>query len=365
MAVILVVAAAVLALVAPGHGEDWKPAAAPWTWVFPRDHGSHPDYRTEWWYFTGNLETRTGAQYGYQLTFFRQGIVPKPAHPGNTWSVRDIYLAHFAVSDIPANRFHHAEHASRTGPDLARAKTDGLHVWLFSWFVRMTDSTIRTFAKDGTMEIDLRLTPKKPVVFHGDRGLDMKGPNRGQASYYYSYTDLETEGRISVPSLASPTAVTGTSWFDHEFGSNQLAEDQVGWDWFSLHLSDGRDLMLYLLRRADGSVEPASSGTLVEPSGGSKHLTLSDITLTVVDRWRSPRSGGIYPSRWRIQIPAAHIDLIVSPLMPNQELTTEGSTGVVYWEGAVEGTGTSGDRDITCKGYVELTGYAGSLGGVF
>jgi predicted secreted hydrolase len=159
--------------------------------------------------------------------------------------------------------------------------------------------------------------------------------------------------------------VNGVSWLDHEFGSNQLTPEQVGWDWFSLHLSDGQDLMIYFLRRKDGTMEPSSSGTLVTQSGGSIHLKLSEIKVEILDFWRSPKSGGKYPSRWKVKIPMAKMELEINPLVPSQELITEGSTGVTYWEGAVAGKGTAAGKLITCEGYVELTGYAGSLGGLF
>jgi len=215
------------------------------------------------------------------------------------------------------------------------------------------------------MEVEITLTPRKPVVLHGEGGLSRKGPRPGQASYYASLTDLATTGRLRSGSEGKSVVVQGTSWFDHEFGSNQLAPEQEGWDWFSLHLSDGRDLMLYLLRRTDGTVEPASSGTLVEPDGSARHLRLEEFVVHPLDHWTSPRTGARYPSRWRVEIPEAAIDFEATPLLPDQELVTGGSTGVTYWEGAVVGAGTSGREVVTCQGYVELTGYAGSLGGLF
>ena len=220
-------------------------------------------------------------------------------------------------------------------------------------------------ARDGAMELNLTLRPEKPLVFHGGNGLSKKGSGPGQASYYTSFTSLETRGFLRMGENGSPREVKGTSWFDHEFGSNQLAQDQEGWDWFSLHLSDERDLMLYVLRKTGGTVEPASSGTLVEKDGTARHLPLKEISLEVLDRWESPASGGTYPSRWKIRIPACNIELFIAPLVQNQELLTNESTGIVYWEGAVGGEGTSKGQKVTAEGYVELTGYAGSMGGVF
>ena len=229
----------------------------------------------------------------------------------------------------------------------------------------MKGNTILVEARRQGMELSLRLTPRKPLVFHGEGGLSKKGPNKGQASYYYSYTDLQTDGTIRTPGSQSALRVKGTSWFDHEFGSNQLAQDQVGWDWFSLHLSNGQDLMIYLLRRKDGSLEPASSGTLIDRSGKATHLKLSEIGIEPLSHWKSSQSGAVYPSRWRITISMSNLQLILAPLVANQELVTGGSTGVTYWEGLVTGTGTSDGRQVTCEGYAEMTGYAGSLGGIF
>jgi len=344
---------------------DWVRVTGPRVWTFPRDHGAHPEYRTEWWYFTGNLQDEAGSRYGYQLTFFRQGIRREAPTSASPWDVRDLYLAHFAMTDVSKSNFWFEERISRAGPGLAGGRTDGLDVWLLNWSIRMKGPAISLDAQSSDKELKLELIPKKPVVLHGQNGLSRKGPGEGQASYYSSFTDLRTKGFLKTHSAASRVPVKGRSWFDHEFGSNQLSPDQKGWDWFSLHLSDGRDLMVYFLRLKNGSIEPASSGTLVEPDGFAHHLKLGDITVSVLDRWKSPRSGGEYPSRWRIQIPSAGIDLLIAPLVADQELNTERSTGVIYWEGAVAGRGTSGGRGVSCEGYIELTGYAGNLGGVF
>jgi predicted secreted hydrolase len=347
------------------HADTWKQAVGPWKWVFPRDHGSHPGFRTEWWYFTGNLRHSLNNRFGYQLTFFRHGAVLKASDPTHPWAIRDIYLAHFALTDVSSNQFWYADRVSRKGPGLAGAEEDRLHVWLLNWVAKMEKNRINIEARHEGMELSLSLLPRKPLVFHGKNGLSQKGPKEGQASYYYSYSNLETEGTIKTPLSPSPLPVKGTSWFDHEFGSNQLAPDQAGWDWFSLHLSDGQELMVYFLRRKDGTTEPSSSGTLVTRSGNAIHLKRSDINLEVLDYWKSPKSGGRYPSRWRMNIPSANIDVELGALVPSQELLTEGSTGVIYWEGAVSGRGTSAGKSITCEGYVELTGYANSLGGLF
>ena len=350
----------------PAEGKDeWSQVRGPRSWIFPQDHGAHPEYRTEWWYFTGNLRDDAGSQYGYQLTFFRQGIQEKISEEASSWDIRDLYLAHFAITDVSKNQFHSTERILRSGPGLAGARTDGMGVWLLNWSAGMKGSTISLAAHTSSLELKLELEPSKPLVFHGQKGFSKKGPGEGQASFYTSFTELETRGSLKSDLNRSPVAVKGKSWFDHEFGSNQLSANQKGWDWFSLHFSDRRDLMIYLLRLKDGSVEPASSGTLVEHDGTSGHLKLAEISVSVLDRWKSPRSGGEYPSRWRIQVPSAGIDLTVAPTVSDQELNTQNSTGIIYWEGAVTGKGTSGGKAVSCDGYVELTGYAGSLGGIF
>jgi predicted secreted hydrolase len=351
-----------------GEGTDaelWAQAIGLREWSFPRDHGAHPAYRMEWWYFTGNLGDARGDRYGYQLTVFRVGLRSKAANPENPWSVRDIYLAHFALTEAKESRFRFADRVSRTGPGLAGASLDGLDVWLFGWAARMEAGTIRVQAETRDMAIDLKLTPRKSVVLHGSDGLSRKGPAPGQASYYASFTDLETRGVIRTEPAGEVFPVEGVSWFDQEFGSNQLAEKQAGWDWFSLHLSDGRDLMLYVLRLKDGTVEPASSGTLVERDGTARHIRLREFAIDVREHWKSPRSEAEYPSGWRVAVPEAEIDLTLAPLVADQELMTEGSTRVVYWEGAVSGAGKSGGTEVTCEGYVEMTGYAEALGGQF
>jgi predicted secreted hydrolase len=345
--------------------DQWQPALEPRAWNFPRDHGAHPEYRTEWWYFTGNLKDDTGNQYGYQLTFFRHGLRVQPGSNANAWSIRDIYSAHFTITDVSTGQFLMDERMSRSGPGLAGAGTRKLEVWLFNWKAEMADKTISLSAQTNGMKLTLALNPRKPLIFHGERGLSRKGAGKGQASYYTSYTDLATSGSISINPQKPEIRVHGTSWFDHEFGSAQLARDQEGWDWFGLHLSDGRDLMMYLLRKNDASTNPESSGTIVEPEGTSRHLTLTAVSVTVLDRWKSSKSAGIYPCRWRIAIPSEQIDITVSPLVADQELDTKQTTGIIYWEGAVAGQGVSRGKKIDCAGYVELTGYAGSLGNIF
>ncbi|ABC78047.1 lipocalin-like domain-containing protein [Syntrophus aciditrophicus] len=355
----------ILACAPAGAEGEWKQATGPRQWSFPRDHGNHPEFRTEWWYFTGNLIDAEGNRYGYQLTFFRHGIRQTAPMPSNPWSIRDVYPAHFAVTDVAGAKFSSAERISRSGPGLAGSKQGRMNVWNLNWFARMENGRIHIGARSGQTGLDLNLRPKKPPVLHDRNGLSRKGSRPGQASYYYSFTDLETTGNLETTGTGRRIQVNGTSWFDHEFGSNTLAEDQTGWDWFSLHFSDGRDLMIYFLRKKDGSLEKESSGTLVESNGISRHLDLSEIRIRTLRYWTSAKTGGRYPAGWQIDISSADLSVRLDPLLQDQELTTPGSTGVNYYEGAVTGKGLSQQKPVTCEGYIEMTGYAGSIGGLF
>ena len=292
----------VAALASPVPTGAWLRAQGSRTWAFPRDLGAHPGFRTEWWYFSGNLEDARGGRYGYQLTFFRTGLRQAPLFPRNPWSVRDVFMAHLAVTDGPGRSFRYAERAARPGPGLAGAAREDLEVWLFNWEARRTpDGAIRLRGSARDFGVELVLEPVKPIVLHGAGGLSRKGPRPGQASYYASIPRLATRGTLTLAGRS--VEVGGASWFDHEFGSNPLGPDQEGWDWTGLHLSDRRDLMLYVLRRADGTLEPASSGTLVEPGGRAVHLPLASFSFGALGTWTSPRSGARYPSGWRIRVP--------------------------------------------------------------
>jgi predicted secreted hydrolase len=361
----LVLAFVVFALMPAMSWAQWTQADIARKWSFPADHGSHGEYQTEWWYFTGNLADDSGKTYGYQLTFFRYGLTARPDNPKNPWSVRDIYLAHFAITDAVSNSFHYTDRVSRKGPGLAGAAQQKMDVNLLGWSATMENNTIRLKASFDEMELDLTMVPAKPPTLHGRQGLSKKGPLPGQASYYYSFTDLRTKGRLRRPGMKNPVPVTGVSWFDQEFGSNQLSGDQAGWDWFALHLSDGRDVMIYKLRKKDGSLEEESSGTIVERDGRSRHISLAAIETMVLSYWKSKKTGGKYPAAWHIRIPSASIDVTIKPLVADQELANTVSAGITYWEGAVEGTGTSNGKEIKTNGYVELTGYAGTVGGTF
>jgi predicted secreted hydrolase len=361
----LACAAVLSALAAGERAPEWRRALAPRTWTFPADLGAHPEYKTEWWYFTGVLSGDDGGTYGYELTFFRNGVRPEPADPADPWSIRDLYLAHFTITDAARGMFRAEDRLSRTGPGLAGARAGALDVHVLDWSARLDGGVIRLRARRSGADVDLALTARKPAAVHGRGGLSRKGEVPGEASFYSSLTDLETTGTLTAGLGEPPRKVSGRSWFDHEFGSGLLPPALIGWDWFGLHLGDGRDLMLYLLRRADGAIDAASAGTLVASDGTTRALDRGDFAVDVLDRWRSPRSGGNYPSRWRIRIPSEKIDLTLDPLVAAQELVPAVLPSLIYWEGAVRGTGSASGRPLACEGYVELTGYAGSLRSVF
>jgi len=325
------------------------------SWSFPRDHYAHPEFQTEWWYYTGHLIASDGRSFGYQLTFFRTGL-RRDRSGQSQWHLHTLYFAHFALTDETRKTFDFREKISRGALEQAGAKTDQLHVWVDEWFVTMEGEDHLLKAHDPSMTVRLRLTPLKPPVVNGVNGVSQKAEGEGYASYYYSMTRMKTEGELALN--GETLAVTGISWMDHEFGSNQLRDYQVGWDWFSLQLDNNRELMLYVLRHRDGKPDPYSSGTLTDPDGGVEHLHLQDFEITVLRTWKSSKTGGRYPAGWRIQVPQADMVLTVTPTVSDQELVTRESTLVTYWEGSVTASGVFHGQPVSGVGYVELTGYA-------
>ena len=340
----------------------WKAADPGYALVFPRDHAAHPDYRIEWWYYTGNLRASGGGRrFGYQLTFFRAGIDRRPVNPSR-WAVRDLYMAHFAVTDVERGEHHVAERLNRAGVGWAGASTETLHVWNDGWSVTLDEDDPRVHrltaaSDDGGIALDLRLDPAGPPVPHGENGYSRKGAEAGNASHYYSFTRMRTAGRLTVG--GEPFDVAGSSWMDHEFGTSFLEPAQAGWDWFSIQLDDGTDLMVYVLRRADGARDPRSSGALVSPAG-TVRLRAGDFQLTPGRRWTSPASGAAYPVAWRIAVPRHGLALDVAAAVDAQELETGRSTGVTYWEGVIDVRGTRDGVPVAGDGYLEMTGYAGA-----
>ena len=334
-------------------------ALAPRGFVFPADHGPHPAFRTEWWYFTGNLEAAGGRRFGYQLTFFRNALAPGAVARASHWAAREAWLAHFALTDVEGRRFHAFERFRRGALGLAGAEARPFRVWLDRWEASGSVNSpaaaaawgpLTLHAAAGEVALDLRLAPGKPPVLQGDGGLSRKGAAPGQASYYYSLTRMPTTGRLRLD--GQDLTVRGLSWMDREWSTSSLSPGQVGWDWFALQLADGRELMLYRLRLADGGIDPASSGSLVAADGAKRHLARRDFAVAELARWESP-AGGSYPARWRVRVPSAELDLEVRPLLTDQE-----HRGAFrYWEGAVAVEGTAAGAPVAGRGYVELTGY--------
>ena len=348
---------------AEGPRDDWTSAIATRKFSFPADHAAHEDYRIEWWYYTGNVETESGRKFGYQLTFFRTGLHPQPK-TASRWAIRDLYTTHFAVSDIQRQRHNSFQRNNRRGVGQAGAETERYKVWNVDWEVELDGTEHCLKAAMPEVAIDLRLSTQQPPVLHGDRGLSRKGATEGNASYYYSMTRMATVGTIRVGS--ETFSVRGDSWMDHEFSTSFLEPGQLGWDWLAIQLKTGTDLMLYRMRRDDGSVDHYSSGTVVDSRGNTKHLAATEYTMTPTRTWKSPDTGAEYPLQWQIEIPSLGYSLTVRPAFDSQEMATAATTGISYWEGAITVTGVGPDRDVSGRGYMELTGYVGEgLGSLF
>jgi predicted secreted hydrolase len=341
-----------LAELLSADAEGYARALEPREFSFPADHGAHPDFRNEWWYLTGNLDGDDGERYGFELTIFRFSLAPAVERSASAWRTNQVYIAHLAVTDADNDRFFVAQRYSRGALGLAGAEADPFRVWIDDWQVAAQPSgDWRLVADDAAFGIDLDLTATKSPVLNGINGLSQKSADPGNASYYYSITRLESEGTVRIGDR--DYSVSGLAWLDREWSTSALADNQVGWDWFALQLSDGSDLMYYGLRLGDGSKDPQSSGTFVSANGVGSHLDLADVEVTVLDTWDSPE-GGAYPSRWRLRVPRFGLDVTVTPVIADQELFTT----VRYWEGAVDVAGTHNGEAIAGRGYVELTGYA-------
>lgn len=356
-AVGVIVWCAVATVLLAQTSDGWKRVSPGYDFAFPRDHESHPDYKIEWWYYTGNLAAADGHRYGYQLTFFRIGVDPNPKNPSR-WAVRDLFMTHLAVTDIGGDEYRYAERINRAGVGWAGAATDVYRVWNEDWEGRLDPATghhLLTASENG-IGIDLDLESLKGPVLHGSNGYSQKGADPGNASNYYSLTRMRTTGRVTFDGRTVP--VEGLSWMDHEFGTSFLEREQAGWDWFSIQLDDGTDLMLFQLRREGGARDPHSSGTFVEPNGATSTIVPGAFDLAPGARWTSPASGASYPVQWQITIPDRGISLTVRAAVDDQELRTAQSTGVTYWEGAVQVDGTRDGRPVHGRGYLEMTGYS-------
>jgi predicted secreted hydrolase len=338
-----------------GPAAGFERALRPRPFVFPADHGAHPGFRTEWWYFTGNLRTAADEPVGFQLTFFRFALAPPGAVArASAWGATQVWMAHFAISDPRSGRVRAFERFARGALGLAGATAEPLRIWLGDWSASGTSAEtfpVHLQAQAHGYAIDLSLTPERAPVAQGDGGLSAKSDAPGNASHYYSYTRLRASGSLATPHGADE--VRGLAWLDREWSTSALASDQAGWDWFALQLDDGRDLMFYRLRRADGSVHPASAGVVVGREGGVTRLGASDLEVEALGHWDSPQGGARYPVRWRLRAPDHGIDLRLEPLLDDQEVALT----FRYWEGAVRASGRGPAGPIEGVGYVELTGY--------
>jgi len=331
----------------PGFARALEPRAL----LFPQDHGAHPDYATEWWYLTGNLLGAGGRRFGYQFTLFRIGLRPGEPLQDSAWRTRQIYMGHMAISDIAGARHYSAERLARASAGLAGARAAPFEVWLGPWSMRADDGLfpLTVSAQHADIGLSLQLqSGDKPLILQGEHGLSRKGAGPGNASYYYSFTRLPTRGELRIG--ATDYAVQGDSWMDHEWSSSALDTDQTGWDWFALQLDDGRDLMYYRLRNRRGGTHAFSRGSLVDKDGGVHTLLPDQVRLTPLRYWQA-EDGARYPVGWRLQVAGLQLDLEVQALLDDQRM----DHSVRYWEGAVAVSGSQ-----TGRGYLELTGYAGS-----
>ena len=348
---------------AEDNSELWATALTPREFSFPADHAAHEDYRVEWWYYTGNLASEDGRRFGYQLTFFRTGLHKEPTNPSK-WAVRDLYTAHFAISEVSSKKHYCFQRNSRQGIEQAGTDADQYRVWNGNWEAKLTGENHRLEASDSEVAIDLTLAPGKPPVLHGDGGLSQKGGSEGNASYYYSFTRMPTEGKVRIGD--ETFMVTGNSWMDHEFSTSFLEPGQLGWDWMAIQLDSGVDLMLYRMRRANGTTDPYSSGSVIGKAGDLRHVTAVDYTMTPSKTWESTQTGAAYPLHWQVAIPSLNYELQVTPAFESQEMTTADTTGISYWEGAIEINGRGPQGKVSGRGYMELTGYVGQgLGTLF
>lgn len=346
------------------YSEEFKRALPGKVFSFPQDHYSHPEFKTEWWYYTGHLQSEDKNSFGYQLTFFRSGLKRESKSSKSKWSIQDLFFAHLALTDESRKKFDYRDKISRGSLGEAGALSyqkgaDSFRVWIENWSMELKGAQIQDHhLKAGGKDfgIELLLAPEKNPVIHGQNGISQKAEGEGYASHYYSITRLKTTGKIFLKGAEIP--VQGMSWMDHEFGSSQLREYQVGWDWFSIQLENKIELMFYQIRHRNGKADPYSSGTIIFPDGKSEHLPIKEFQIETLGQWKSEKSKAIYPSQWKIKVPRLGIELNLSPTVKDQELITDASTRVTYWEGSVKVEGKYQTNRIKGLGYVELTGYA-------
>jgi len=332
--------------------EGFTRAIQPRVFQFPQDHAAHPDFRNEWWYLTGNLSDEDNNRYGYQVTFFRIALAPKSPKSNSSWATNQVWMAHVALTDVNATRHSHAQRLGRGAVGLAGQSERPFRVWLEDWqIIGFAEGAFpwRIDVKTEDFTLQLELTPNKPAVLQGDKGLSQKSSQAGNASYYYSFTRLQTRGEISQNNRR--IKVNGWSWLDREWSTSALSENQAGWDWFSLQLNDQHELMFYRLRNKNGETDTHSAGKWVMPGGESQSLVANDVLMQPLRYWTSP-SGRRYPVSWKLEIPGIQQHLVVDALVDDQEM----ATGIYYWEGAVKVSSVE-HNDLLGYGYLEMTGY--------
>lgn len=341
---------------------DYFTVTPPCQLEFPKDHGAHPGYKTEWWYYTGNVATATKDRFGYQLTFFRSQISPPESakswpHPTSAWRTRQIYMGHLALTDINNNAYYMDQDLGRGALNIAGAVTDqaATHVFLKNWSLIIQENRHILKAITPEFGIDLILSPSKPPIPHGISGYSQKGEKPESASCYYSFTRLQTRGNIEIGKQTFQAA--GLSWMDHEFSSAPLEKNIEGWDWFSIQFDNQTELMIYYLRKNDKTFSPASSGTFIDSDGKSHRLNIDDIRLKITRYWKSPHTAARYPAGWKITIPKHHIDAEIAPKVSDQEMRGSDNSGIAYWEGSISVSGSIAGKSVEGFGYVELTGY--------
>lgn len=349
------ICAALLLAIFPAFDGPYREALPGYHYEFPRDYFDHPEYQTEWWYTTGNLKAADGRAFGFELTFFRQGV-SRDEKRNNPWEVKDFYLAHLALSDLDGGHFYHAERANRAGPGIAGASAGDGKVWNGNWSASWKGGGQELIAQSEDFKFQLALKSEKPPVIHGESGVSQKAEGAGRASHYFSQTRLATSGTIEIK--GKEYAVSGLSWMDHEFFTRQLEAEQTGWDWFSIQLEDKTELMLFEIRRKDGTIDTHSAGTYVDASGRASHLRWGDFSLQPEGtKWKSPVSGASYPIQWKITVPKLEISLNARTKLAQQELNGKTKIAPNYWEGAMEFSGARGNTPLRGCGYLEMTGY--------
>jgi predicted secreted hydrolase len=361
----LILCLALLSLIAEARAETldskgWAVALPGYQITFPQDHFPHYQFRTEWWYFTGNVKTVEGRAFGYQLTFFRHGYRP-PGIGGPAASrfvINDVKFAHFAVTDVSADKFHFDSRVSRGAYGEAGFAEGDRLAWIDDWELDLNNNNFRLRSAAKDYSIELQLTPEKPPVLQGEDGLSQKADGAGHASYYYSITRMKTSGAVKIG--GKNYQVEGSSWFDREWATNQLTPEQTGWNWFAIQLSDGSDMMLYQMRLKRGAIDPHSNGKWIAPAGETTNLAVDEFRLSPEKYWVSPASKAHYPVVWKLTIPKLSLDLEINPALEDQEL----NLGVVYWEGAVRLKGQRAGKPVEGVGYMELTGYQGEAPGL-